>query len=201
MRELIASSSAKLVATPSASNRHCYEIEVKRPDVAFNIAVDPTANFMIRRVETISSPRAKPKPTGFLEVEAFQDCGDGIFLPALVVGQEYEANGVVVKIRREVKIVSCNEALSPDALEPKFPDWLPVVDQRSGKIHYWGPGDKPRLTFDRAAEQRKWWLARVAKAQRARSAGRFPWSLVMGGATVAVAVAAIVVVRARSRRR
>lgn len=202
LRELIASSHAKLLAGPSTSPRRCHEIEVNRPGVAFKISVDPAANFMIRRVETILNPGTHSKPSSFLEVESFRDSGDGVFLPTLISGEEYEADGGTVKIRRECKIVSCNKPLPSDLLEPTFPDWLPVIDQRSGKIHYWGPGDKPRLTFGSAEEQREWWLPRVAKAKayRARSARRFPWSLAMGGITVVIGVGAVLLNRARARR-
>lgn len=199
LKDLIATSSARLVATPSTSSRHCYEIQVTRPDVGFHVSVDPAANFMIRRLEIAPSAATKPKVSVFLEVESFQDCGAEVFIPTLIQGEMREGEAIT-RIRTECEVITCNQTLPTDAFEMVFPDWLRVVDQNSGKIHYWGPDNKPRLTFENAEEHRRWWRPRFNKAMQARYARHFPWSLVLGGITAAFVLILILRKRARARR-
>lgn len=200
LRDLIATTrTARLVATPANSPHHCYEIAVEWPESRRLICVDPAANFMIRRVESSRPDSDEPRSPSFVEVVSFQDCGDGIFIPTRIEATSQLTGGRSLKVLNTCEVLSCNQPIPADEFRVDFPDWLCVVDQRSGKIHYWGPDDKPRLTFSNAEEHRRWRQPRLTQARRAQRDPGFPWSIVMGAITVIIAVTATLWTRYRSR--
>jgi hypothetical protein len=191
---------AKLISTPANSPRRCYEIEVTWPEGWRRISIDPAANFMIRREES-GLPGMSDQESSTVEVESFQDCGDGAFIPTRIVSKGQLGAGKTVKMLIECKVVSCNTPIPPEDLQAHFPDWLVVMDQKSGKVHYWGPDDKPRLTFDSLAEHRKWWIPRMNKAMAAKynSSNSYRWAYLAGAIILVLAV--FLVVRNQRQRR
>jgi hypothetical protein len=187
--------SATILAGPADSPRHCYEVEVRRPEMDYRISFDPAANYMIRRVEYVPTPASKPHVKILIEAVAFKDWGDGVFLPTEIRSQMTE-NGHTMHSRVEFEVASCNRPIPEEEFNITFPDWLLVVDGLAGKIHRWGPDERPRLTFDNADAYQRWWQPREAKMLRDQRARWFPWSLAMGVLTLGVAGFAIL----RSRR-
>lgn len=206
LKDLIAQSkSARLAATPSTSPRRCYEIEVVLAEGVRLISVDPAANFMVRCMEFRLPPPSTSKPSS-VEVASFRACGDGVFIPEVVNAESQLEGGRETKVlrgfkvRTECEVVSCNQPIPAEDFRVAFPDWLRVVNQGTGKIHYWGPDEKPRLTFDTAEEHRRWFNPRLAKAMRAQQRSGFPWFGALAG-FAAVALAAVALRSLRHRER
>jgi len=206
LRDLVSgAASARVVATPSKSPRGCYELEIRRPEAdlpLFAVSVDPSANFMIRRVAWISTATSRPKFDGLMEVKRFKDCGDGAFIPAQIEGEGTE-NRLTSRQWLTVEILSCNQPLSADALHVRYPDWLKVVDQTTGKVLIMGPDEKLRMSFNTYEDYMKWYEPRYAKAKGLywttwTSRGvSWRWLILLN----AVLIAAVVVFVARRRAR
>jgi hypothetical protein len=184
----------ELRATPSTSPRHCYEIAAEEAQWSQTISVDPRANFMVRRLER--RPNSSNKSVaGFAisEVVEFQDTGGGVFLPTKIVDRIKFPNGIRVT-RLDSKVLSVNQPLPDDAFEIKFSDGLFVIDSLAGKFHVWGPDDKPRMTFETAADYQKWAMPGFIAAElefkrrQAEATGGFGRRAVVLGSVTACAV-------------
>ena len=201
LRDLVeAHPSSKLIATPANSPRHCYEVEVSWSEGWRRVSVDPAVNFMIRREEYGLSGTANAQPS-FVEAESFRDCGDGAFIPTRILAKARMENGKELRLLTEVEVVSCNTPIPPEELQVVFPDWLIVVDRKTGKTHNWGPEDKPRQTFDSVEEHRKWLEPRRNKAKSELYSRPSPYRWVLVAGAITVILAAIVVFRNWRERR
>jgi hypothetical protein len=195
--------SARLMADPATSPRGCYEIAIDRGDDWYQVSIDPAHHFLIRRIEyrAMKGAWAKLKIRYVVEVTRFQDCGEGVELPAEIVGVGGERDRPMSH-RSEIEILSCNQDLPADTFLVSYPDWLRVFDRDTGAIHVWGPDGKPRLSFANSAEYDRWWRPRQAAAEQllGLGAGGIPgWAWTAG--TLGVVLAVLLIVMFLQRRR
>jgi hypothetical protein len=192
---------ASVEKAPAESDLKCYELRVRCPDYDFRIAVDPGANFMMRRIEAQPAEPDKTPEAWLREVESFHDCGGGVYLPAKAtrkltnLKQDVSTNMVVRTTEYKV-----NEPLPPEIFDVKFPEWLRVTDQEKNKIYVWGV-DGPRLTFNSPEEYNTWFRPRMRFTQKVKSLGWTAWAGIAVGTVLVVAVGARLFVRWRARRR
>jgi hypothetical protein len=203
LEEFIAAAiDVSLEKTPAQSEWRCYELRVRFPDFNYQVAVDPKANFLIRRLHI--QPTATSKNADLSaqsEVHSFHDCGNGVYLPAKVVGTTTNTKrNMSSTMIAQVTEYAVNQTLPPEDFDITFPEWLRVTDRVKNKVHVWGK-DGPLLTFSSAEEYRAWFSPRMKPPQQA---GSLSWKTWTGIGVVAVLVAAGCVrlfTRWRARRR
>lgn len=192
-----------LEKTPAQSEWKCYEMRVRFPDYNFQVAVDPTANFLIRRlhIQPTDTNKTLPDVSQQSEVHSFNDCGKGVYLPAKVVRKRTNTKlNISSTLIAQVTEYTVNQTLPPEAFDITFPEWLRVTDRETNKVHVWDK-DGPRLTFSSAEEYTAWFGPRMKPPQKARS---LSWPIWTGIAMAAVLVAAGCVrlfMRWRARKR
>jgi hypothetical protein len=175
LKELVAGAkSARIIGTPSSSARKCYELDIDFSEKFHaNVSVDPSNNFMIRRIEHRAAVKGITKPyheISVREATAFHRFPDGSCLPEKIqvsIGDDISPGGD----KRESTIIfeslMCNEPISPSELAFSFPEALTVVDDTTGMVHIWGADGKPARSFKSGKEFEAWDRPRFLKASKA----------------------------------
>jgi hypothetical protein len=205
----------KLAATPATSKFSCYEITTlqkmesgpgKAPDVRdVRVFVDPAVGFWIRRIE--SGPLQKStdpgdKGEGIGEVQEFKDCGNGVFWPLksrFTRRLPGRTDGIEISTRHTLH--SINQPLPEKVFDIRFPDWLRVFDNQSGKVYVWGPDGKPRMTFGSQGEYQEWYRPRAKDPFVENMTRPRPWRVGwFAGVNIGVVALLILLVLWRRRR-
>jgi hypothetical protein len=218
LEEFVASNpTSKLAATPATSRRGCYEIALveqgvpgpgRGPDEKdIKIFVDPAVGFWIRRIEKgpwKKSADPGDKGSAVTEIEEFKDCGNGIFWPLKVHHtNRLPGRNDGIEVRVVHTLHSVNQPLSEQDFAVRFVDWMRVRDRASGKVHIWGPDDKPRMTFNSEGEYLEWWKPRAkdpfVEKQQVSAPRRLGWIAAVNVALGALLVVFVLWLRRRRR--
>lgn len=196
-----AAKAVDLVHLPSSSPSGCYELRLDYPKLGLVVHcwLDPKAGLLLRRVDQdLAAKRDRKAIHNTLEVTGFESYGLGAYFPEGVKGRLTEG-GRTMSYRYEFEVTSINKPLPPDTFTIRFPDGLHVVDSASGKIHIWGPDDKPRRTFNSSKEFDEWFTPRFVEAKglnRTSPSGRLlSWPVVVSFLAIVAAAIALFVRR------
>jgi hypothetical protein len=204
-----------LVGQKAVSGKETWLIHVQHPGVVapntgkvdyvgstMDLYVDPTVNFLVRRVEC--HVKGAPGPSGptdhtyALEAVSFREFRKGEFLPTLIVSEFTDGTGERrpdAESRIVVTKAVVNEALPSDALDFRFPEHVLVTEwpQTPGKYlaYVIGPNGQVVDTIDSPEEYRE--MQKAAQVKESTAAIFSTKSLVVAVGFVLVLLTAAVI--------
>jgi hypothetical protein len=178
------------------------------PGNDFEVFLDPSANFLIRRLichqtMTVAKERDTERVTT-IDVITFKDCGHGVFVPTEIeerfTDPRLKDDVPLYVMRERVSDLTVNQELPEDALNFRFPKYaqvrfFPPVRGRV-KAQLWGDDDKPILDIDSPRDLLK--FAATTPSSTSWSVSWFEWTLI---ACALVVIAFMSFTRWRRHRR
>jgi len=142
---------------PSQSNGHCYvlEVAVTKQKVRYVVWVDPTASFLVRKLERFDEAGTLSSRA---EVLSFTRCDGGVVIPKAVNFEAYQGSKtakppIKIAFYVDISVKQVNQKLGKGAFEVRFPEWLRVSDRKTGQYYLWGTNG-PRRVFKNIEEFR-----------------------------------------------